>query len=319
MNIIDKKPVETPENNFYGVNVNDKEAVQREFERLKKQHRTVTIVVIAILIVLGVIFFDFARVNFIGGNPLFAISKEVENGRLYSGIGYKVLYCENGERHIGSVLYKTCKEVDTQTFATVVYDKVIEYYDENKMLNRSNLDDFKINSLTLDEKHDEGIDYYLDVSYTCKDGSMDCLKTEKELFDSSNFGVYISLNHFNEIYNITYFKSTGEHTNQMVVDYTEKIKTYLLENEKMNEELLRSLDIKFVENHGKFKFRNVVYADSYLIDFTYMCTDNSNTCIEFFDKEDIDGDFANLHFLAAMFLDDEGNVMLMGPKQYLDL
>ena len=32
---IDKKPVETPENNFYGVDVNNKEAVEKEFERLK--------------------------------------------------------------------------------------------------------------------------------------------------------------------------------------------------------------------------------------------------------------------------------------------
>ena len=39
MQPIDRKPVETPENNFYGVNVNDKVAVEAEFVRLQKQHK----------------------------------------------------------------------------------------------------------------------------------------------------------------------------------------------------------------------------------------------------------------------------------------
>ena len=59
MKIIDKKPMETPENVFYGIDVNNKVAVEKEFYRLKKQHRNVTIVVIVALLILGIFVFDF--------------------------------------------------------------------------------------------------------------------------------------------------------------------------------------------------------------------------------------------------------------------
>ena len=50
MQPINKKPVETPENNFYGVDVNNRMAVEQEFTKLQGQHRMVTIVVIVLLL-----------------------------------------------------------------------------------------------------------------------------------------------------------------------------------------------------------------------------------------------------------------------------
>ncbi len=74
-----------------------------------------------------------------------------------------------------------------------------------------------------------------------------------------------------------------------------------------------------VENHGKFKFRGTVYAESYLIQVDYLCHDGDNNCVTPVDKEDTEGDYANLSFLASVFMDAEGNILLIGPKQYLDL
>ena len=57
----------------------------------------------------------------------------------------------------------------------------------------------------------------------------------------------------------------------------------------------------------------------YLVQIDYLCTNNSNTCVLPFDKQDAEGDYANLSFLSSMFIDAEGNILLMGPKEYLNL
>ena len=61
MQPINKKPVETPENNFYGVDVNNRMAVEQEFTKLQGQHRMVTIVVIVLLLVIGFFIFEILR------------------------------------------------------------------------------------------------------------------------------------------------------------------------------------------------------------------------------------------------------------------
>ena len=100
MQPINKKPMETPENKFYGIDVNNKEAVEKEFKRLKNRHRLVTIVVIITLLVLGFFVYDFIRVTELGGRPIFVISEKVEDGTKFKGIGYEVLYCNNGDRYV---------------------------------------------------------------------------------------------------------------------------------------------------------------------------------------------------------------------------
>ena len=133
MKIVDKKVDEIPENKFYGVDVNNKQAVEQEFLRLKKQHKTVTIVVIVALLILGIIFFDFCRVNFMDAKPIFAVEEKVERGTLFSGLGYKVLYCNNGDRYVGSVLYKTCVEQDEVEFTNLIYEKLVNYLKDEKL------------------------------------------------------------------------------------------------------------------------------------------------------------------------------------------
>lgn len=320
MNIIGKKPVDNSKNVFYGIDVNDKQAVEKEYKRLQRQHRRITILVIIVLAILGVIGFDFYRVNYVGGKPLFALSKKVERGTLFSGLGYKVLYCENGERYVGSVLYKTCEEVDEITFTHVVYEKLIDYASDNKIVDIKNLKKMEIVNLAYDEDNDqEGKDYLLDISFECNDGSSKCFRTGKEFYDPFNVKVYVSLNRYNEIYQMLTFKDRGEYYNSLVETYTEKVETYFKENQLLDEENVRFFKIGFVKNNGVYKFRGTIYADTYLMSIDYSCNDNSNECVKYFDKKDIDDDYANLSFYASLFLDAEGEVALIGPREYLDI
>ncbi len=320
MDIIGKKRRDTSANYFYGVNVNDKEAVRVEYERLRKKHRNITIMVIIVLFALSLVIVDFCRVNYLGGKPLFAISKRVERGTLFTGLGYKVLYCQNGERYIGSVLYKSCDQFDERTFANVMYEKIIKYAEDTKALDRSKLDKFEITNIAYDEENEEdGGDYIVDIAFTCKDGSDKCFKTEKEYNDPLNIKVYIRLNRYNEIYAMTPFKTSGTYYDSLKENYTPKILEYLKSNGKVIEDNLSYVDINLVENHGKYKFRGTTYADSYMVEINYTCNDSSNTCIEASGKEDLVGDFSNLTFYMSMFLDENDNILLMGPKEYFEL
>lgn len=319
MNTVNKKPVDN-RNMFYGVNVNDKQAVQKEYERLQKQHRKVTILVIIVLAILAVICFDFYRVNFMNAKPLFAVEKKVDGGTLFSGLGYKVLYCENGERYLGSVLYKTCENIEMSSFSHVVYGKLSEYGINNKNIDKDNLVNLTINEIEKDEANTEGgTDYILDISYECKDGSSKCFKTGKEFNDTNHNKIYVRINKYNEVYEILTFKDTGDYFNKLNEAYTEKVKEYMIENELYNVETVEKFEVRLVSNNGKYKFRGTMYADSYLVAINYLCNDNGNECVSAFDKKDIDGDYANLSFNASMFLDNEDNVLLVGPREYLEI
>lgn len=320
MKYVDRKPSKASANYFYGVDVNDKVAVQNEFERLKKQHRIVTIVVIIALAILSIVFFDFLRVNYIGGKPIFAIENKVEHGTMFSGLGYKVLYCDNGERYTESVLYKSCGEIDQNKFSNVLYERLVEYSVDNKMIDKNNLEFLRVNNFLFDEYNDEGgSDYHVNVSFSCNDGTSNCFKTKKEFYDIKDADIYVRFNKFNEVYDIIYFKNSGEQYKKLSEIYEEKIKEYMINNNMINIENLRSYSIKLIENSGRYVFRDNVYPDSYLVEINYLCNDNGNSCVEPFDRQDQEGDFSNLSFYASVFVDMDDNVILVGPKEYLKL
>lgn len=319
MQPIDGKQIETPENKFYGVDVNNRMAVEQEFQRLRKRHRTVTILVILALIVLGFFVFDYIRVTEMGGKPYIALKEKVEDGTKYKGIGYEVLYCSNGERYVGPAVFKKCTQENETTINNLVYKKFVDYLTKEKMLDKKKLDKLEFNLVEVDEKNElGGSDYHVNLKYSCKKGKK-CLILTKEYYSNDNVDLYIRFDNYNEVDSILYFKDSGVHYNNLVSLYTEKLKEYLLANEKIDEENLRQFELSLVENHGKYKFRSVTYAESYLVKITYLCNDNSNTCVHALDDNDLDGDFTNLMFYGSMFLDSENNVLLFGPKEYFDL
>ena len=319
MQPINGKQIETPENKFYGVDVNNRLAVEQEFQRLRKRHRTVTILVILSLIILGFFIFDYIRVTEMEGKPYIAIKEKVEEGTKYKGIGYEVLYCSNGERYVGLAVFEKCVQEEETTLENFVYKKFVEYLSNEKMLDKKKLEYLDFNLVEVDEKNDlGGVDYHVNFKYSCKKG-MKCLTLTKEYFSNDNVDLYIRFDNYNVIKKILYFKESGTHYNNLVSLYTEKLKEYLLKNEKIEEDNLRQFKLSLIENHGKYKFRSVTYAESYLVQITYLCNDNSNTCVHALDDNDLDGEYTNLMFYGSMFLDNENNVLLFGPKEYFDL
>lgn len=356
MQIIQQKK-KTEKNMYYGVDLNDKKAVEREFRRRNNIHRLVTLIAVIAMAALGTVFFDFYRVNYMGGKPIFASHTKVKNGTLFEGIGYSVLYCNNGERHVGAVLYADCQTIDenSDTFKQVLSKAIIRYAEEYKLSSKGTISEVTINDYYLDEeliidnqtiedkikedaekkdslinpnrekrKHEKNasdvqyVDYYVDFGVKCKKGN-NCIALAKDYNDMSHIRMVIRFDWFNDVADLLYTKNTGEHYKAMNEEYRPKVIAYLRSEGKINEDNLRSLDIRFLDTSGKTKFRGSSYADSYLIQLIYMCNDNSNTCITPYDKEDEEGDYANLSFQATMFLDAEDNIVSMGPKEYFSL
>ena len=318
------KPKIHDETNLYqGIDLNDKKAVQKEFNKRRRVHSFFTIVFIVIFCCLGVLLFDFYRVNFKDGKPLIAVKELVDGGSLYKGIGYEVLYCDDGSRYSASVIYDSCNsgngEEKVDSFNKVLYDSLLFYGREKKFIDIKNLDNLTINEYTFDETNDQnGSDYLLDLSISCKNDK-DCFKTTKEFADPSNIKVIVRLDKANTIYDMVYFKETGAYNKLMEEQYTEKVKQYLIDNGSINLEDLRLFSIRFIDFNGKHTFRNVDYNSSYLISISYMCYSSENDCVKQFERKDLEGDVSNMFFQASLFLDSEGEVGLVGYKEYLGL
>ena len=200
--------------------------------RLRKKHRNITIITVILLAITGVFIVDFCRVNFFDAKPILAIPKKVEKGTLFTGLGYEVLYCTNGDKYIGSVQFQTCGNttgVDTTNF---VYEQLMNYAREEKLLDEKKLDHLTINSVTLDGTNKQkGADYFVNLSYQCKNDSVTCFKTPMEYYDINNVNLYVRFNRYNEVYDIIHFKKSGVYYDSLVTEYTENIKSYFLENE----------------------------------------------------------------------------------------
>jgi hypothetical protein len=354
MLVVEKKKHDET-NMYYGVDLNDKKAVEKEFRRRNNIHRLVTLVAILLILALGVVFADFCRVNYMGGRPVFAKYSKVKNGTLFEGLGYSVLYCTNGERYVGAVLYNDCESIDpdSNSFKEVLARSIRLYAEGAKLSKKGSIDEIIIHEFYADEElsiDNETIedkikkdaekktslinpnpektkdkddvllyyDYYVDFEVKCKKGD-NCLNLEKDFEDPSHLKVIVRFDWFNDIVQILYSKTTGEHAKIMGAEYSEKVKNYFVSDGKATEDNIKSIEITFLDTKGKGKFRGTSYAESYLIRVDYRCLDDGNACITPYDKEDEEGDFSNLSFRASMFLDGEGNIISMGPKEYFDL
>ncbi len=315
------KPKVHDETNYYqGVDLNDKKAVQKEFRKRRAAHTFFTLIMIAMFVGLGIIAFDYYRVLKLGGRPIFATKENVTGGTLYKGIGYQVLECDDEQRYVASVVYQTCTtEEHDSSFKKVLYDSLIRFAEEKEIIDKKNFVSLTINEYTFDEKNEkEGSDYLLDVTVECKDNTK-CFKTTKEMNDPNNFKLFLRIDKYTSVYDIVYFKESGAYYDSLVEQYKEKVKQYFIDNNMVAVDNLRSFNIRFAKSNGKVKFRENVYADSYLISVSYMCIDGKNTCVAPFDKKDFEGDYSNMYFFASMFVDENGEIKLIGPREYLDL
>ena len=306
MRIIDKKPYETPPNIFYGVDVTDKKAVKKKYLQLKFKHFVITIFVLVLLGIFGVFIFDMLRVNFFNKHPLIYKTEAVDGGVLYKGVGYSKLYCDNGEVYNYLNGNNKCLNKN-RTFNQALYSAFKVYIINKKIIDNNELKVLKLSNITFDGANDKGgSDYMVDVTYSCFDEkSSKCFKELKKQKDPFTYKLFIVLNRENHVEEVKTFKDSGEYYNKLVADYTEKVRQYLLDKGLLDAENLRSFEVSLSSNHGKIKYKDVEYADSYLININCYCNDNTLNCLN--NKELVDNtNYTN--FEIAMLLDDNNNV-----------
>ncbi len=226
------KPKVHDETNYYnGVDLNDKKAVKKEFYRRRAIHTFFTLVFIAMFVGLGFIAFDTYRAIKLGGKPIFAIKKTVDGGKMYEGIGYQALFCDNGDHFVAAVLYQKCNETkEAPHFDKVLYDNLMRYGEAKEIIDKKNLESLTINEYVFDEKNDkEGSDYLVDLSVVCKNDKK-CFKMAKDFKDPNNFKVIVRMDKFSAIYDIVHFKPSGAYYDGLVANYQEKVKKYMVDN-----------------------------------------------------------------------------------------
>lgn len=301
----------------YGVDINDREAVLKEYNHIKRKHHIVGIFLSFFVILLSFYIFDFYMVNYNDRNPFLSIQQDVDGGTLYQAIGYKVLDCDNGGKYIGISNYKTCDDLvsNNKTFEEVFYDSLLAYLIKENRYDQTNILEFKLNSISLDSKEEGSVEYFVNINYKCMDGSNKCFKSPKDFGDKTNINLYVTLNNLNEVTDISGFKNSGKNYDELIKVFEEKIKKYMVENNLMQMDNLKSIKIKLLENYGRYTFKGTTYADAYLVQVSYLCVDNLNTCVTPFKGEY----YENFNFEMSMFLNEENDVLLLGPSKYFDI
>lgn len=309
-------PNDLPSNYIYGVDTNNRQAVEKAYKKLKRRHILITILSIILLGGLIFLIYDFSLVNFMNKKPYLGIKEKIDGGYIYKGIGYNAMFCDNGKVYKTYLENKTCsdEEVD-KSFKGIVLREFKEYLIKNKYLDTGNLKSLEIVSLTYDEdNNNEGGDYLAEVKLECNDGSARCMKVFKETSNQNEVQLFIRLDRNNEVYEVTAFKTTGNQYKLLKDDYEEKIKKYMIDNNLIDEENLRLFTVQLLNNYGRYRFDDVMYEDSYTISIEYLCHDNSNTCVSRFDNS---LEFSNLSFEASMFINESNEVGNMRSSQVL--
>ena len=310
MNIVDKKPKETPPNIFYGVDVNDKKAVKRELHRRQFRRVVGNFIFLTLFAIACVFAYDAIRVNFMDKHPMFYIKENIDGGVLYKGIGYSKLYCNDGNSYPYLNKQNKCA-TQARTFSQAFYSSFKAYAVNNKIIDDNKIKTIKLSNIRVDSTNDlGGNDYLVDFSFTCLDDSSSCFKKLKKQNDEFNYVLYVSLDNDNAVQRIFTFKPYGNLYDELEEFYSDRVKQYLIDNDNINEEILSTFDVRLLSNHGKVKYKGEQYADSYTIKINYSCTTETTECINFkefsYDKY--------LDFEAAMLVDEEGNVKSITNK-----
>ena len=295
-----------------GVDLNDREAVMNKYKELKRKKTVLSLVTFIGVLLIVVVGFDFWNVNFNDGTPILALKTNVKNGIHYQGLGYEVLICSD-EKYLNESdkkCYETeeTKKEEIKTYKEVLHASLLDYFKKKNYIN-SNFDNFVINSYTKDGEDEEKgyIEYFMDITYTCNDGGSGCFKTLMERINQNNLLIYVSIDKANIVKNIYTFNDEGARYNELVTNYTEKLKNYLIVNNMLISDNLRSFKLELLDNKGKYNYNGVTYGDAYKIKVSYMCLDNTDTCVTRFEDENN----ANLAFEAIMFITESDEVGLV--------
>ena len=298
------------ENIMFGVNVHDKEAVKQKMKQIRRRKFFLTLLSLVIIGALGYVIYDFYNVVAKEGTPVFALKENIENGVKYKGISYELIKCNDGKRYLNE-MNKTCvveEKEEVVTFDTIFYNALVTYLKGASIVN-DNFKDLKINEYVVDEELNdyEGSDYYVDLTYECNDGSINCFKVLKERTNQSNVELYVSLDKLNVVKEVSTFKTTGKKYAELKETYANNVKEYMISKNMYDDNNVRYFNLELINNKGRYMYGGIMYEDAYEVKLSYMCKDNGNTCITKID----DGNNTNLSFNVIMLLDAEGKVGLL--------
>ena len=294
-------------NYTYGVDTNDHEAIKRAYKKYRKKHIIITFISFISIAVLLLFVYDFYNVSVKEGTPIFALKGKVNGGYKYTGIGYKALYCDNGQKYVGFIEGKSCtSDGNISSFKDILYNEFMSYANKNKIINKGALLDLEIINYELDENTKEGNVYAVTIKYLCNDNSKTCLKTDIEYNDQNNVKLFIGVDKYNKVYSVETFRQSGSSYEALKKEYQEKVKQYLLKSYMADEEKLKYLSIDINNYYGQYKYNSVTYANSYFITINYLCNDSSNKCVEYPARSE-----DNLSFTMSMLLDSNNNIALM--------
>ena len=187
-----------------GVDLNDREAVEKKYKELKAEKSFLSVVLFLAAFVIGFVVFDFWNVNFNDEEPLipFLTMKKEE---------------------------KETSKTEIKTYKDVLHVSLLEYFEKKELID-NNFDSFEINSYTKDGVDEEKgyVDYYVDITYVCKDNGTSCFKVLKESVVPNKLLVYVTVDKANNVVDVYSFKEEGIKYDELVVNYTDKLKNYFI-------------------------------------------------------------------------------------------
>lgn len=294
-------------NYTYGVDTNDKEAIKEAYKKYRTRHIVITFFVVIVLAFLGVIIFDFYQVNANGKLPIISLKEKVDGGTLYKALGYKVLYCDNGDRYVGFMALKTCSDKEgSNQFKDILFNAMSKYLKDNKLIDYTNLTGMELLEYSVDEVESNGnTDYLVKLKYTCLDGTNKCLNLGIEYETGKDIELIVGVDKYQVVNKVSYFKKSGNYYQSLNDKYAVEIQDYLNINGNVDVDNLRYLKINLLDDYGVYKFNGFTYAKAYRARLSYTCKDDSNSCVRL--KKDIDID-ENLNYEIAIFVDSDMKV-----------
>lgn len=317
-----KNPMMVPnkqryDNVMYGVNVSNREEVEKAYKAMRRQHTRMTLLAILVLVILAIPVSDFVRVKFFDKAPFIAIKKKIENGYSYQGLGYVFTKCDDGTTYLEGVQTKSCTDNTLTKYSDIIKNNLKSYLINNKYIDKVNLVDIEFNELELDEEIDnQQIVYYADTTIKCTDGSNCIINRFKEQDDDTTYKLYLTLSRANEVVNVETFRTSGKKYDEIVEDYKTQLREYLVNTAIADDANLKHFQVELLNNYARRKYDGMIYQDCYLIRVSYTCGDAGNTCIDFtqFKYEGM-----NLAFDAVMFVNGENKVVKVIKPDLLEI
>lgn len=181
--------------------------------------------------------------------------------------------------------HKVNKSVPDNTKKKDILKKVFKnYYENNNFVNKDNLDTWEIQTIQYMKSKEETNLYQLTGTYSCKDNTPDCLSfavASDPVDNVYSFDIIVEIKEKKDVYTIVNVENNIYYDKSMSITKEELIsllKDYTKNSNLIDESKLTNWDIATVTYMGYYK--ETTNKKYYMLKGTYICNDNSGTCIK---------------------------------------